>query len=180
MSVKFNRITPEEIKELITSRFNEEWEFQHRHKAIANVLEEWHGKLISKRLATAIEKAYPQYNARLVTSYGLLQIEICDASLPWGDKYDDKTTHLVGYTDRGKRVDCEKFEEWDACHGSASKERNKARLGYLKVYPNTWSRCAEIANLSNKMLEVHNELKQYLEAGNPDASEIECKIGLIN
>lgn len=113
---------------------------------VLRVLEAYEGKQITKRLATAVEKALPDRVVHYSTDFGMYHIKI------WGDglKYGEGVDMLIGYNKYGTNptFSIEKAREYNRCF-----TLNKERIKALKARLHILEPAAELYNRRLEQLE---------------------------
>jgi len=111
-------------------------------------------------MATAAQKAFPEYRVQYNTDYGMLHIEIIIADQHWNHKTgvttpEDKLTFLVGYQDSAESVfSIDKteyskgFKYFSICYGEGAKKRAE-HAEHVLQHPET------IAELAFNIDQVH-------------------------
>lgn len=112
-----------------------------RHELIVKHLKPFEGKLITKRIETALNKVFVNHEVHIDRRASLINLEI------WKKHYKDgdHTSHLLGYSDSFTRSETSNiyregvydkeysgFEYYDNCHGNAAKQRVKRDKTFLK------------------------------------------------
>jgi len=77
---------------------------------IRGVLEDFDGKTITKRIATAIGKALPGYVVHWNKDYSWWQVVV------WKDNYDDRQSYNLRYFSEGDGFEMSRFDEMNVCH----------------------------------------------------------------
>lgn len=97
------------------------------------------GKPISKRLATALQKAMPEHTIHYEKEFGMYHIKIWGC----GIHYNDRMSFLIGYEtspyysegsyDSTSASNCGTgFQSHSCCYGAAAKERIKQAKAFLR------------------------------------------------
>lgn len=100
------KITKKSIEKLVQAQIETEQSYIEEHEQIAEILKKVEGKQFNGH---ALNKRTLGDSLTFRSQYGMFHI-------------DGKYSHLIGYHST-PAIDVEKFREWDACHGSAAKER---------------------------------------------------------
>jgi hypothetical protein len=93
--------------------------------AVRKAVAPFDGKPITKRIATAVEKALPEYTVYYERQYGMFHVIIWGNGIEYGDRlslllgYESAPTFHIGEPDKQHSG----FEYYSCCYGSAEKER---------------------------------------------------------
>lgn len=135
-----------ETTETIRKTIEDNIKREQRGTAIFDVMVEtfkpFEGKPITKRLATALEKAMPNHTIYYEKEFGMFHIRI------WGNgiEYKDRLSFLIGYDsnpyytegkyETGNASNCGTgFRAHSCCYGEAAKDRIKQAKAFLNNGP---------------------------------------------
>jgi hypothetical protein len=96
------------------------------HNELLQIVKKNEGKWPSKRIATALQKALPEYVVYWENKYGMYHIQL------WLENYEHRKRFLLGYQNPTTVLSVESFEDFDICHGSAAVERIEKSEEILK------------------------------------------------
>ncbi len=133
---------------------------------IAEIVKPSEGKTISKRIATAIEKALPAHTVYWNTDYGMFHVSI------WGNgiEYNDRKRYLVGYhSGSGTTFSHARFLEHNACHLAAAIARNSRRDALLADKATLEATASAI----NRLNQARTDLAELTKYPNPDSSALQ-------
>ena len=120
---KIMETTEKTIKELAIDCITTNTHHLFLHNTIAETLKKFEGKQITKRFATAVKKAMPDYTVYFENKYSLIQLVI------WKGNYNDRTQHVLGYASNpiyhtGQHdIQHSGFEYYNYCYGFRARER---------------------------------------------------------
>lgn len=126
--------TKETIKETIEADIAREQIGIDLFNQLVEIFKPFEGKKISKRLATAIEKALPDYTVSYSTDYGHYSIRIWGNGIDFNERYD----FLIGYEsnpyyNEGPHEESHSgFRDFSGRYGFHAEERNVKRKAYLE------------------------------------------------
>ncbi len=157
------------LRKLIEDGIKREAEDIAVHKAVRTILDRHEGKQITKRIASDLEKAYPEWKVYYDVSYGMFHLNvrtperIKEAGESDG-KLSDYVRIFIGYN-TSPFVSVASFEEHDASNGYAAERRNQERQALADNLP----RLTEIANVINTYNELVPRIEKILDhPGNPE------------
>lgn len=126
--------TKETIKEAIEVDIAREQIGIELFNQLVEIFKPFEGKKISRRLATAIEKALPEHTVSYNTDYGHYNIRIWGNGIDFNERYD----FLIGYDNNpyyreGTHEENHSgFRDFSGYYGFHAEERNKKRKEYLE------------------------------------------------
>lgn len=124
---------------------------------VAEILQRYDGKKITKRMATAVEKELSDHEVRYNNWHGMYHLRVWENGQP----YDSGLNMLLGYHGFGSDnpFDHEKFcNEYAACYLRAAKERNSQREHLLR--DDAW--LYEVAKAINELEGARAKMKRLL------------------
>ena len=143
--------TLKQIKEIITNDIEIENKGIELYETILNELKPLEGKTITKKIATQIEKALPDYRIIYKSDYGMFQIDIFNTNT------NQTYNFLLGYhTNPIVLIGNPGFESFNTCYGNAARERNEQREKLLADE----LALTNMADLIDKRNEVTAELEK--------------------
>jgi hypothetical protein len=121
--------TKDKIVAALKAEIEQDKKYYDLHQKCADVFKAFEGKQITKRMESALKKAYPEWTIYYSAEYGMYHIKV------WGlacgrPSYDNAQHMLLGY-ESDPVYTAENFEKFDCCHGSAAIERNQKRDKFL-------------------------------------------------
>lgn len=148
-----NNYTVADVRVLIENRI-EDTAFADK---VAAVLKRFNGKTVTKRMATAVEKAFPTYTVFYDTSIGMRHIYV------WGNEiaYDNRKSFLLSYESHSQVFSLSRFTgEYNRAHYGAAQARNEKRAAQLKDI--AWQmKVVEAINAINSARNVLKDLVCY-------------------
>lgn len=153
------------------------------HETIASILKaKWNGKRINRRIVEQVKTALAsKFGKEPVVYYdelaGMTNLRIW--SYPGHETSDKSDSFFLGYSGRLGTNDLaaypsEVFEERDACHGNAAKERNAKREKALKGSVSKW------ADTVNAFVKAKREFDNISSYDFPDWYNLQRLAGLLN
>lgn len=129
------KVTIAQLKAHIQAKIDDEARDVYIHTEIVRVLEKMEGKLISQRIATALNKLHPDWTVHFEPSHSMFHLKIWGGDT--GKTFDNRVSVLLGYRSEptirvNEASDSRGFEYFDCCNGSAAIERNKKRLALIE------------------------------------------------
>ncbi len=117
------------VRKLVADREREEKGALAIVQEIHDILKtKFHGKKITKRLATIIQKAHPSWTVFYDNAYGYIRLSICGGDS--GFEYSKRMDFLVAYDKDIESYDSAVFPDRAVCYYAGIK-RNKARAAFL-------------------------------------------------
>lgn len=153
-------ITKENIETILLSNL-ENTEIADK---VLEVLKPFDGKTISKRMASAVQKALPEYTIYYKSDYGMFHINV------WGNgiSYNEMLSFLIGY-ETNTTFNFETFRDRFAnCYLGAAKERNNKRKLWLSSEYSIQGAVDRINEINRLKKELDNLLSDC-----PDSFQIE-------
>ncbi len=89
--------TLEKVREIINADILDDQENVHLFNCVRAALEPFEGKPITKRLATAVEKALPGLRVTYRPVHGIFNVILWGGAVGGSGKWDDKGNFLLGY-----------------------------------------------------------------------------------
>ena len=129
------------------------------------ILKAFDGKPITKRLATAVQKALPERTVHYSTIGSMVHLEIWGA----GTEHKNRSSFLLGYTDTSRfgpasTLNAHNYEiEHNARYYSAARERNAKRRALMA--DETW--CLKVALTINALNSERATYESLVEWDNP-------------
>ena len=142
------------------------------HHAIAEVLKQYDGKPISKRIATALQKNHPEWVIYFNDNFGMFHLDVWGKATGSFLDCGSKFSALIGY-ESDKTVKANMFDKrpdgscgFDGCHGYAAIDRFNKRRALL----------ADNTALDRMAEAVYNigYAQQYLDSFDCDSAEYQA------
>jgi hypothetical protein len=131
---------------------------------VAAILERFDGKKITKRIATAVAQALPDWTVYYDTNYGMKHLKMWQHNMR-----DDQISFLLGYDSGDGLFHYANFRtEYNACYYGAAQDRNAHRARNLKA--DEWQR--QVVAAVNAINDATARLKWLTQHPEPDATAI--------
>lgn len=116
------------------------------------VVKKMDGKQISKRIATALEKEFPEYKVIWDTRYGMYHIDI------WGNgiEYKDEIRIMIGYDTGDGHIHYDQILDFNGCY-TLDKERREQLIAFKEEIDNH-------IEVYQKYLKVKEYTKKYFDS----------------
>jgi hypothetical protein len=165
--------TKETIVQTITAGMKDEQASIALYDALLPIMERFDGKQITRRIATAVTKAFPDWTVYYDDNYSLFAIRVWGGST--GRDYNGAATFYLGYKS-SPTFTLEHFKDTNAWAGSAARERNTKREAILSDD----ARIAEMAEAFAAFTEAKARFDAALDGPieNPSKYAIEKALGI--
>lgn len=130
MTIRYpQQVTIESQKEKVLNRITSYQMGLDIVKKCLPIIEKYEGKKITKHIATAISKEFPNARVWLDDNYGMFHLNVCLEGLP----LDQKVSMLLGYKDSRPDVVMEKIIENNQCYLLNEERIPKLKEGISKI-----------------------------------------------
>lgn len=166
-------VTVEQVRNIIQSEYDDDALCNSIYKKLENALKPFDGKLVSKRMATAFTKAYPEYTVYWDDNYGMYHLNVHggDSKRDFNHSLRFYIAHKMmhGYAPGFKLAELSEENAW-ATRGV--KERNTQRT---KILNNEELLC-KIAIALNHYESACNQIELLMDYPFPDSYRIQALV----